>query len=433
MKNTSGPVRTFPLAEAVRREFAARQRGELPDFSDTERTFRHVSDRQLRGTRRLFRLMGQSWLTRFMGSVGVQAVNWHLPGARWMVENTVYRQFVGGGSLSEAKATIHRLAERGVDSILDYGAEGKTDAAGMNAAQAESLRATEFAGEVPAVIGSVVKLTSLFPYEVLARFNDRPIDFADLRDPDLKRGMDRLNAICSLGRERRCEVYLDAEESWIQDSIDRIAEHMMERYNREEAVVLTTCQLYRHDRLSYLKALHLRARQRGFRLGVKLVRGAYMVKENKRAKENGYPSPIQPDLEATHRDFDAAVAYCIEQRQSITCCIASHNENSLTMALQDMQRLNIPTNHPAIRFSQLLGMSDNLTFNLAEGGYNVSKYMVYGPVREVLPYLVRRAQENTSVTGEAGRELNLLDREIARRSGAAPAVVLPHHTPDGDK
>jgi proline dehydrogenase len=433
MKETSGPVRTFPVAEAIRREFAAARSGKLPDFTDTERTFRHLSDARLRGTRRLFRLMGQPLLTRFMGSAGVAAVELGLPGARWMVENTVYKQFVGGANLSEAKRVIHQLAQRGVDSILDFGAEGKTSTAGMNAAQAESLRATDFASDVPAVIGSVVKLTSLFPYQTLATYNDREINFDAPGDPELKRGLERLNAVCKLGRERGCEVYLDAEESWIQHAIDRIAEHMMERYNRERVVVLTTCQLYRHDRLAYLNALHLRSRQRNFLLGVKLVRGAYMVKENKRARERDYPTPIQASLEATHRDYDAAVAFCIENRDTIVSCIASHNEASMTRAVALMNDADIPANHPNIRFSQLLGMSDNLTFNLAEGGYNVSKYMVYGPVREVLPYLVRRAQENTSVTGETGRELKLIDQELRRRSGAASSVVLPHHTPDGDK
>jgi proline dehydrogenase len=433
MKNTSGPVKTFPLAEAVRRDFAAASEQAIPNFMDTERTFRHVSNRRLRATRWLFRLMGQPWLTSLMGSVGLRAVELGLPGAAWMVRQTVYQHFVGGANLSAAKGVIYRLAERGVDSILDYGAEGKHDAAGMNAAQEESIRATEFAAEVPAVIGSVVKLTSLFPFAVLARYNDSELAVHEIEDADYQTGLQRLDAICSLGRERGCEVYLDAEESWIQNSIDRIAEYLMEKYNHERVMVLTTCQFYRHDRLDYLKALHLRSRKKSYLLGLKLVRGAYMVKENKRAREQGYATPIQPSIEATHRDFNAAVDFCLDNRQTLVACIASHNAESLQLALRRMKRENIPVNHPHIRFSQLLGMSDNLTFNLAEGGYNVSKYMVYGPVREVLPYLLRRAQENTSVTGEAGRELQLLNQEINRRSRSASTVVLAHHRPDGNE
>ncbi len=413
MKDLGGPAAQFPLAERARKAWNAEQ--SLPDFTDTELTFSHLDDRRLRGTRRLFRLMGYPWLTRLMGSLGIKTVNWGLPGAEWLVKNTLYKQFVGGTTLEEAQRAIARLASRGVGSILDYGAEGKETPAGREAAFQECLRATEFAAATPAVIGSVVKLTSLIPFEVLARYNDTTLDFAALPHPDLRTGVQRLEQICQLGRERGCEVYLDAEESWIQHSIDQIAEYLMRRYNREGHVVFTTCQLYRHDRLPYLKAAHLRARQEGYLFALKIVRGAYMVKEGRRAEDRGYPTPIQPNLASTHRDFDAAAAYCLEHREEIACCLASHNERSIVKLLEAMQEAQIPRDHPNIRFSQLLGMSGNLTFNLAEGGYNVSKYMVYGPVREVLPYLVRRAQENTSVTGEAGRELRMLQEECRRR------------------
>ena len=250
---------------------------------------------------------------------------------------------------------------------------------------------------------------------MLEKYNDKVIDFERIAGTDLERGFNRLDRVCSLGRGRGCEVYLDAEESWIQGSIDQLAEEMMRRYNTDGPIVFTTCQFYRHDRLDYLKALHLRSRKKGFTLALKLVRGAYMNKEAKYADKHGQATPIQANLAATHRDFNAATAYCLEHREEIAYCVASHNEESVVLQLEEMRRLGIPRNHPNVRFSQLLGMSDNLTFNLAEGGYNVSKYMVYGPVREVLPYLVRRAQENTSVTGEAGRELSMLNEEAKRR------------------
>ena len=415
MKDLGGPAAQFPLAERARTAYNDQQRS-LPDFTDTRLTFRHLDDRRLRGTRRLFQLMGYPWLTRIMGSVGIKTVNWGLPGAEWLVRNTLYKQFVGGTTLEEAGQAITRLGERGVSSILDYGAEGKQSSTGREAAFQEAMRATEFAAATPAVIGSVVKLTSLIPFRVLAEYNATTLDFDDLPSAELRTGVQRLEQICQLGRERGCEVYIDAEESWIQDSIDQIAEYLMRRFNRDGHVVFTTCQLYRHDRLAYLQAAHLRARQHGYLLALKIVRGAYMVKERARAEDNGYPTPIQPTLEATHRDFDAAVAYCLEHREEIAFCVASHNENSLVRLLEAMRDRAIPRDHPNVRLSQLLGMSGNLTFNLAEGGYNVSKYMVYGPVREVLPYLVRRAQENTSVTGEAGRELRML-REESRRRG----------------
>ena len=416
MKEFGGPVAQFPLADAARRAYVDGQSRPLPDFSDTALTFSHLSDERLYGTRRLFRLMGYPWLTRLMGSLGVRAVDWHLPLAGWAVKNTVYKQFVGGTTLEEASTAIALLAERNVSSILDYGAEGKETAEGFAASFAESERATAFAASTAAVIGSVVKVTSLIPFAVLQRYNEQPLDFDRLSDPDLRTGMTRLRQLCALGRDRGCEVYLDAEESWIQGTIDQIAEQLMSEYNREKHVVFTTCQLYRHDRLAYLKALHLRSRKKGFKLALKIVRGAYMVKERKRAESMGYANPIQPSIEATHRDFNAAAAYCLRHREDIACCVASHNQESIEHLLRTMQEEGIPRNHPNVRFSQLLGMSGHLTFNLAEGGYNVSKYMVYGPVREVLPYLVRRAQENTSVTGEAGRELRMLDEEIRRRA-----------------
>lgn len=414
MKTSSGPVKAFPAAEQAREAYVAATRP-LPDFSDTELTFSHLSDRRLRGKRRLFRLMGQAWLTRVMGSVGVRFADWGVPGVTWMVKNTVYKQFVGGTTLEEAQEVIDILARRGVSSILDFGAEGKATAEGMEEAAQESLRATEFASRTKAVIGSVVKLTSLFAHELLEKYNDQTIDFDQVTDPALRRGLDRLERVCSIGREHGCEIYIDAEESWIQHAIDQITEHMMGRHNRERHIVFTTCQLYRHDRLHYLKAAHLRSRQNGFKFALKLVRGAYMVKEGKRAATMGYASPIQPSLEATHHDFNAAVAYCLDHRDEIAFCVATHNEESVVRTITAMQERQIPRDHPNVRFSQLLGMSGNLTFNLAEGGYNVSKYMVYGPVKEVLPYLVRRAQENTSVTGETGRELRLLDEEVSRR------------------
>ena len=415
MNDLGGPAAQFPLAERARTAWND-QHHPLPDFTDTELTFRHLDNRRLRGTRRLFQLMGYPWLTRIMGSFGIKIVDWGLAGAEWLVKNTLYKQFVGGTTLEEAQRAIARLGERGVGSILDYGAEGKETPAGREAAFREALRATEFAAATPAVIGSVVKLTSLIPFEVLACYNDTTLDFDSLPDAELRTGVQRLEQICALGRERGCEIYLDAEESWIQHTVDQIAEYLMGRYNQDGHVVFTTCQLYRHDRLPYLQAAHLRARQTGYLFALKIVRGAYMVKEGRRAEELGYPTPIQPNLQATHRDFDAAVAYCLDHRGEIAFCVASHNEGSVVKLLETMRDRAIPRDHPNVRFSQLLGMSGNLTFNLAEGGYNVSKYMVYGPVREVLPYLVRRAQENTSVTGEAGRELRML-REESRRRG----------------
>ena len=414
MQHQGGPVKDFPLAEAAARHYRELQ---LPDFTDTEATFRHQSDGQLRQTARLFTLMGQQWLTNLLAAAGVPAVAWGLPGAAWAVEKTVFPQFVGGTSLADSEPVVRQLYERAVTTILDYGAEAKNTEADFDNFATEVMAAIKFASKNEAAVAGVVKITALAHDEMLERLNnDVPAVGGDLSaSPRLRQTLARLDDICSLAGEVGAQIYIDAEESWMQNTIDSLATTMMERYNKERVTVLHTYQLYRHDRLAYLKESHRRALDGGYLLGAKLVRGAYMVKENDRAREDGYPTPIQPNLEATHRDYDAAVRYCVDNHESIGVCIGSHNEDSVRLTCRLMAERRLPPAHPHVQFAQLYGMSDNLTYNLAEHGYNVSKYLVYGPVKEVLPYLVRRAQENASVTGEMGRELKLVRTELARR------------------
>lgn len=419
MKKAGGPVKKFPLAEAAMKAVKDSQKGRpLPDFSNTENTFRRLSDDELRKSARLFKLMGQNWLTEIMSGLGVTAVQLGIPGAAWGVRNTIYGQFVGGTSLVSSLPRIERLFESSVTSILDYGAEAKNTEKDYNVYMKEALRAIEFSAEAPAAIATVVKITGLAPDEMLESLNGEDVDFDDTIHAQFQAVLRRLDAICGKAQKLKVQIYIDAEESWIQNTIDQLATKMMARYNTERVVVLNTFQLYRHDRLDYLVRSHEKARQEGYFLGAKLVRGAYMVKEAARAAEGGYPTPIQPSLEATHADYNTAVKFCLDNIDSIGCCLGTHNEFSTRLATELMRDLKIPRNHPNVQFAQLLGMSDNLTFNLAAGGYRVSKYMVYGPVEEVLPYLVRRAQENASVTGEMGRELKMIQDEVKRRKAA---------------
>ena len=387
----------------------------LPDFSNTEETFRHLSDAQLSQASRLFRLMGQPWLTNVLSSLGAKAVRFRLPGAAWGVRRTIYRQFVGGVSLEDALPNIKALAERGVTSLLDYGSEAGSDQAAFDHALHEVERGIEFSSQNTAATAVVLKITGIAPDEVLENFNERSIDFETALPDDLAPVVARLDQVCSYASSANVQVYLDAEESWFQNTIDQLADEMMRRYNAERVVVLNTFQLYRHDRLAFLKTSFERAEAMGYLLGAKLVRGAYMVKERARAAENNYASPIQPDRESTHRDFNAAVRFCLEHLDRITLTIGSHNEESMTRAAEFMDSEGLRRDHPNVSFAQLLGMSDNLTFNLSAAGFRASKYMVYGPVTAVLPYLVRRAQENSSVTGEMGREATLIQRERQRR------------------
>ncbi len=397
---------------------SGRETRPLPNFADTEETFRHLSNGELRVASWLFGVMGSPLLTRLLSGVGTRAVQWGLPGAAWGVRNTIYRQFVGGTSLEDALPTIERLFERRVTSILDYGIEAKSEEADFERFRAEVERAIEFSTKKDALDSVVVKVTGVAPNDVLESLNDTVIDFEGELEPRFRKVVDRLDAICGKAASLDIQVYIDAEESWYQGTIDQIADEMMRRFNRGRVVVLNTFQLYRHDRLAFLRTSYERAEERGYWLGCKLVRGAYMVKERARAEERGYPSPIQPDIESTHRDFDAAVRFCLDRHERVRATIGSHNEASTRLAATHMDERGIPRDHPHVVFAQLLGMSDNLTFNLAAAGFNASKYVVYGPVREVLPYLVRRAQENTSVTGEMGRELRMLEDERRRRRRA---------------
>ena len=251
----------------------------LPDFSDTEKTFSHLSDRELKGAGRLFSLMGKTWLSDFLSKLGSWAVRWRLPFAEWGVRNTIYRQFVGGTSLQNALPTILKLQKRGVTSIMDYGAEAKSSEADFDRFRDEILKAAKLSGSTEAVDSVVVKVTGLAPNELLEKFNDRVIQFDEPDDPVFTRVIDRLDQVCQAARDSDIELYIDAEESWFQGTIDQLADEMMRRYNRERGVVLNTYQLYRHDRLDFLKSSHQRAKDGGYILGCKLVRGAYMVKE----------------------------------------------------------------------------------------------------------------------------------------------------------
>lgn len=404
-----------PAAPAAPGGPGSRDQGSLPDFSDTARTFSHLSDGELKFAGRLFGLLGKSWLSDNLSKLGSWAVRWRLPFAQWGVRNTIYRQFVGGTSLQNALPTIERLFQRGVTSIMDYGAEAKSSEADFDRFRDEILQAASLSGSTEAVDSVVVKVTGLAPNELLESFNGTAIDFSGPLDAGLQRTIDRLDRVCEAASKNGIEIYIDAEETWFQGTIDQLADEMMRRYNGERVVVLNTFQLYRHDRLAFLKASHERSREHGYLLGCKLVRGAYMDKERARAEERGYPSPIQPNLAATHTDYNAAVEYCVDHIGEIYALVGTHNEESVRRLTELLDSRGLPRDHPHARCAQLLGMSDNLTFNLADAGYNSSKYMVYGPVSEVLPYLVRRAQENTSVTGEMGRELKMIKDELRRR------------------
>ncbi len=340
-----------------------------------------------------------------------------------IIRKTIFKQFVGGETLEETAGVGATLGKYGVQVILDYGVEGKEGEESFDHATEEFIRVINYAATQSNIPFISIKVTGLARFALLQTLNEAPRLRSGIHDHEMEvdewdRVRERMYTICEVAAEKGVGVLIDAEESWIQDPIDRLTMEMMELFNKKKVVVYNTIQLYRHDRFHFLKLSHQIAQQKEFLLGVKLVRGAYMEKERARAKEMGYPSPIQTDKEASDRDYDQAVRYTIDHIDQISVIVASHNESSNLLAAQLLDQKGLAHNHPHIHFSQLFGMSDNITFNLAKEGFSVSKYLPFGPIRDVIPYLMRRAQENSSVSGQTGRELALIKRELERRKSA---------------
>lgn len=391
-------------------------------FDNTENAFAYKSDKELKSAKFLFSTMGYPWFVQLGTRLTPFIMKTGLP-VHGIIRKTIFKQFVGGETLEETAAVGATLGKYGVQVILDYGVEGKEGEDSFDHATEEFIRVINYAATQTNIPFISIKVTGLARFSLLQTLNEAPRLRSGIHDHEMEidewdRVRERMYAICEIASEKNVGVLIDAEESWIQDPIDRLTMEMMEIFNKQKVVVYNTIQLYRHDRLHFLKLSHQIAQQKGFLLGVKLVRGAYMEKERARAKEMGYASPIQPDKDASDRDYDLAVRYCIDHLDQIAVIVASHNEASNLLAAELLDQKRIAHNHPHIHFSQLYGMSDNITFNLAKEGFSVSKYLPFGPIRDVIPYLMRRAQENSSVSGQTGRELSLIKRELARRKSA---------------
>ncbi|MCC7465644.1 MAG: proline dehydrogenase family protein [Saprospiraceae bacterium] len=359
--------------------------------------------------------MNKPWLVKYGSALALWAVENGIPLSEWAVRKTVFSQFVGGTTLLDSQPSIERLAEFKTLTILDYGAEAKETELDFNHTMNENIRAIDFAARsVKSIPVISTKVTGLIRFGLLERMQSaETLTREELSE--YRNALKRLDAICYHASTKGVAVFIDAEESWIQDAIDHLVWLMMRRYNKKQVVVYNTFQMYRHDRLNFLTESYDRARKEGFLLGAKLVRGAYMDKERARAREMGYPDPINPDKASTDDLYNTALRFCIDHLDTMAVCNASHNADSAQLMVDLMDKKGIAHNHPNTLFSQLYGMSDNLTFNLAEAGFRVAKYLPYGQVKEVIPYLIRRAQENTSVTGDAGRELKMVREEVKRR------------------
>ncbi|MBX7107017.1 MAG: proline dehydrogenase family protein [Chitinophagales bacterium] len=382
-------------------------------FENTEIAFSYKSDKELKKSYWLFSLMNQNWLVKIGTRATPLAFKMHLP-IHGLVKSTIFEHFCGGETLSECSAVTGKLSAFHVETILDYGVESKETDEEFDIAVGEFLKAIAYARENSHIPFISIKITGIAAFGLLEKLH-AGAGLSDAETLAWNRVKGRIHKICKAAHDAGIGVMMDAEETWIQQPVDDLAMEMMSFYNKEKAIVYNTLQMYRVDRLQFLRDSLEKAKAGNFVYALKLVRGAYMGRERRRAAEMNYLSPIQPDKAASDRDFDAAVRYCLDHVDFVSCCVASHNENSALQAAVYASEKGITPSHPHLHFSQLYGMSDNITFNLAHAGYNVTKYVPYGPVKDVVPYLMRRAQENTSVAGATSRELLLLRKEMKRR------------------
>ena len=382
-------------------------------FDNTEVAFRYKSNSDLSRARMLFQTIASPGLVKIGKSLTYFALNLHLPIA-WALKPTLYKHFVGGETLEECEKTVQLLKKYNVHSILDYSVEGGKDAKTMQRTLDETLRSVIHAAKHPYIPFSVFKPTAFASQQVLTRASENKDIDSETADA-IRFFRESVEKLCRTAFENDIPIMIDAEDSWYQPFVDQVVTEMMEKYNKKKAIVYNTLQMYRTDRLDFLKESLRKAEEGNYFLGIKFVRGAYMEKERKRAAEKGYPSPIQPDKPATDRNYDAGLAFTMDHLDRISVFNGSHNEVSNRLLTELIAEKGLARDDNRIWFSQLYGMSDHISFNLAEEGYNVTKYIPYGPVRNILPYLIRRAEENTSIAGQTGRELSLLEQEKKRR------------------
>lgn len=397
-------------------------------FENTKTAFAYKSNKDLKKARFLFASMGKQWLV----DLGLKFTPWALKvglPVKGIIRNTIFSQFVGGETLQETSSVAEKLGKFQVQVILDYGVEGKQGEENFDHARDEFIKVIEYAATQPNIPFMSVKLTGFSRFSLLQKLNEAsnymdiikgnvPLEIlTESEKEEWQRIIHRLETICETAFRKKIGVLIDAEESWIQQPVDALTTRMMQKYNLEKAVVYNTAQLYRNDRLQFIKDSNRFAKENNYKLGMKLVRGAYMEKERERALEMNYPSPINETKQATDNEYNSALEFCIDPTHDIYVVVGSHNEYSNLYATQLMEKAGLCLNSPHVHFSQLYGMSDNITFNLAKAGCSVSKYLPFGPIKDVIPYLMRRAQENSSVSGQTGRELLLIKRELERRKG----------------
>jgi len=382
-------------------------------FDNTEVAFRLKSDSELERAYFLFRMIANEPLVRIGTAVTKFALNVHLP-VEGLIRSTVFDHFCGGVNEKDCMPVVDRMFDVGVYSVLDFSVEGKESEDQFDKAAEKVIELTRFARHKEAMPFSVFKPTGMGRFDLWVKVSaGKPLTREE--EAEWQRLVDRYDRICQAAAECDIVLLIDAEESWMQKAADDLCEQMMEKYNREKPVVFSTLQCYLWDRLEYLKGAHKRAREKGFKLGYKIVRGAYMEKEHERAAEKGYKTPVCASKQETDSLFDDVTRYIMDNLDDIHMFLGTHNEQSSYLTMELLEQKGLPKNDPRVWFGQLFGMSDHITYNMAQQGYNIAKYVPFGPVKDVMPYLIRRAEENTSVAGQTSRELSLLKREKERR------------------
>lgn len=385
----------------------------MVDFSNTEIAFKSKSDTYLKKSKILFSIMKHGGVVTAGKHMYNIAKAVHFP-TNWAIRPTVYEHFVGGANLNDCTECVKDLLKFKVKSILDYSAEGAAGEDGIKRSFDETIRSIENAGKMAGVAYAVFKPSAMSYPHVLEKvaLNQK---LSNIEQHQYKQFIERLDAFAKRSYELGVRLLVDAEHYAYQKTIDDVTDMLMEKYNKERVVVFNTLQMYRHDRMEYLRKVHAIAKERGFKVGEKFVRGAYMEHERARAAQKGYIDPICKNKQATDDNFNEGIAYCIEHIDDFEVFCGTHNAESCQKLIELINKFNIAKDDQRIYFSQLYGMSDNLTYNLAEGGYNAVKYIPYAPIGSVMPYLIRRAEENTSIAGQTNRELELLESELKRR------------------
>lgn len=382
-------------------------------FNNTEIAFQLKNDSELERAYFLFKMISHQPLVRIGTAATNFALKANLP-VEGLIRSTVFDHFCGGVNEDDCLPVIEKMHSKGVSSVLDYSVEGKESEEQFDNALNKTLEIINFAEQKVAMPIAVFKPTG-FGRIYLYEKKGLRLDFTNDEELEWNKVVGRYDEACKLAKEKDVLILIDAEESWMQDSADAIVDDMMKKYNTEKPIVFNTLQTYRWDRLDYLKHIQKKAKNEGFKLGMKIVRGAYMEKERERAEDKGYPSPICRNKQATDENFNKVLTYILDNLSDISLFIGTHNEESSYLAMEIMLKKNISINDNRVWFGQLYGMSDHISFNLATAGYNVAKYVPFGPVKDVMPYLIRRAEENTSVAGQTSRELNLIKQERKRR------------------